>query len=552
MEKLVAGEKCTIYEQQLEPLTVSFKRKNIVWKKKYKKYVGQDALVLSLFGDDTIMLKMKNGKIIQFPLESVKRSESQGDDLNKDHEVGGHMKKTLTPSTKVNDRSEGDDLALSMSTREMLKNQKPENLVTEEDKNQLMNSNRRKLSKKKINKMYEVLEALNLSEYYRSLTREGFESLEYLKYAEFEDLRALGLKRGHARRLIWAMEQYRANPRYDFQKRNRRKKASFCCSQTSTSSSNATLKSSIVSLSSIAEHESDESNNFEHSDDLHKNSNESCGWQSELEGSSIRRSSGSASLSSEWHSNERGEDGGYLIVPFTKSSLGFGFMSPFFLGTIVTSIMDKRLKMMGLKIGLPLVQINDKDVSRCSAKEVACILACVGIPCTITFRLEPYYEAGEIDMANNKLYPGVHEGMSHNPEEDTVMDYGSKSTGWHSDYDCRKPLGNLRKIQPQSFLQKRCKESSERLCSSEVSGNVKTPFEKRGEDVQNQLLHCGFVGMQQSYNDKDYTQSLAGRRRNAPIHRYMRTGTNKKMTAILQANLKANVDTAIGYISKMV
>jgi len=422
MEKLVAGEKCTIIEQQLEPLTVSFKRKNIVWKKKYKNYVGQDALVLSMFGDDTVMLKMKNGKFLQFPLESIKRFEANSDDLNKDHEVDGHMKKTLTPSTQVNDRSYGDDLALSMSTREMLKNEKPK---YEEHKKWLIKSNPGKLSKKKINKLYEVLEALNLSKYYSNLTREGFESLEYLKYAEFEDLMASGLKRGHARRLIRAMEQYRANPRYDFHIRKLRKKASFCNSQTSTSSSNSTLKSSITSLSSIAEYESYESKNFELSDDLHKNSNESCGYQSELEGSSIRRRSGSASLSSEWHSNENGEDGGYLIVPFINGSLGFGFMSSFFIGTIVTSIVDKRLEMMGLKIGLPLVQINDKDVSRFSAKEVASMLACVGMPCTITFRLGPYYEARGIDMANNKWYPCAHEGMSHSPEEETVMYYGS-------------------------------------------------------------------------------------------------------------------------------
>jgi len=101
----------------------------------------------------------------------------------------------------------------------------------------------------------------------------------------------------------------------------------------------------------------------------------------------------------------------------------------------------------------------------------------------------------------------------------------------------------VRKILQQSLLQKRCKVSSEQLCSPEVGGNGETPR----EDVQKQLevLHRCFIAKQQSCNDRDNTQSLSGRRRNAPIHRYMSTGTNKKMKAILRANLKANVSTSM-------
>jgi len=560
MEKLLPGEKCIIKEKLLEPLTVSFERKKIVWKKKYKKYVGQDAMVLSLFGDDTVMLKMKNGKIVQFPLECIKRSEANSDDLNKDHELDGHMKNKLTPDTPVNDRSWEDELALNMSTRETLKHEKPKNLVTEGHTNQLIESNGGKSPKKKLDELYDVLDALNLSKYYKTLAREGFESLEYLKYAEFEDFMALGLKRGHARRLIRAMEDFRADPKYNFKIRNLQKRSSFCSSQTSTATSYSTVQSSNISLSSIPEYESDASDveNISLIDDLHTNSNESCGYKSEHETSRIPSRSGSAS---EWHSNARHEDGGYLVIPFTKGSLGFGFMSPFYCGTMVTSIMEKRLKMMGLKIGLPLVRINDNDITRCSAEEVASILACVGIPCTITFCLQPYFEAGEIDMTNNKWYQSVHEGMFRSLKEvsrwecsrlkDTVMYGGSKlkcrSTEKISDYNRSKPFGAVGDILQQSLLRERCKVSSQRLCSPEVGGNGNKPFEKRGENVQKQLgiFHRDFFDKQRPCNATDNTQSPGGKRGNAPIHRYKSKGTDKKMTTILRANLKGDVNTSI-------
>merc|ERR1719431_1709995 len=103
--------------------------------------------------------------------------------------------------------------------------------------------------------------------------------------------------------------------------------------------------------------------------------------------------------------------------------------------------------MMGLKIGLPLLQIDYTNITRCSAEEVASILSCGELPCTITFGLEPNFEAGwEMDMSNNKWYPCVQEGISHSVEEDTRMHYSSpfkyKSTEEISDYNCRKPFGS--------------------------------------------------------------------------------------------------------------
>ena len=71
MEKLVVGQKCMI-SNELE-LVLSFKRANLEWKKKYKKFLGQPAQVLALFGDNTVMLKFGSGNVFKFPIDCVKR-----------------------------------------------------------------------------------------------------------------------------------------------------------------------------------------------------------------------------------------------------------------------------------------------------------------------------------------------------------------------------------------------------------------------------------------------------------------------------------------------
>merc|ERR1719300_1472818 len=65
------------------------------------------------------------------------------------------------------------------------------------------------------------LESLNLQQHNKALVSEGFETLEDLDNVQFEDLLAIGMKRGHARRLIKALEEYNAAPDLSFDQVNR-------------------------------------------------------------------------------------------------------------------------------------------------------------------------------------------------------------------------------------------------------------------------------------------------------------------------------------------
>ena len=71
------------------------------------------------------------------------------------------------------------------------------------------------------------LQDLDLGKYHESLVDEGFDSMERCANAEFEDLLAVGMKRGHARQLLAALSKGGGSgASLDDEKENGRKKPS--------------------------------------------------------------------------------------------------------------------------------------------------------------------------------------------------------------------------------------------------------------------------------------------------------------------------------------
>ena len=71
------------------------------------------------------------------------------------------------------------------------------------------------------------LQDLDLGKYHESLVDEGFDSMERCANAEFEDLLAVGMKRGHARQLLAALSKRGGScASLDDEKENGRKKPS--------------------------------------------------------------------------------------------------------------------------------------------------------------------------------------------------------------------------------------------------------------------------------------------------------------------------------------
>jgi len=450
MAKLAAGQKCTITEE-LQPFVVSFKRANMVCKKKYKKYLGQSAQILSLFRNGTVMLKMDDGSVFKFPSGSIKRAETNRDDGNRNQITQGHSKKHLTLPT---DRPFGDKFKYSTSSDEIL-NQKrtderpksPECIV----KNQSIDAIDDKWKTKEPGEIWDLLEALNLHDYHEKLVSEGFESLDYLKHVTFKDLVHLGLKRGHARRLLRAMREYRRNWSLDIQGKSRKlqKRLSSCSSLTSTTSSANTLQSISISHSSIPEYEQYLPNDAEHLlriDEVKTNSIELIDpeySERDLEACLFHRSSYSSSDSGP---SVIGRDEGYLVIPFTKRPLGFGIMFPLPDRAMVSSIMDEGLKIKGLCLGLPLHEINGCNLRGFTVDEVVNMLSYVKPPFTVTFCLTPYFKTGERVMVlkRGKWYPSTIARTSKNTRKVTVTYDGSpfrlNNTERISDYNRIKPF----------------------------------------------------------------------------------------------------------------
>merc|ERR1719193_1656390 len=113
---------------------------------------------------------------------------------------------------------------------------------------------------------------------------------------------------------------------------------------------------------------------------------------------------------------------GCLIIPFEKRPLGFGIMSPLYIGTMVATISDDTLRDKGLVLGLPILCINNFDVVGHNLKSVSSILSLVELPFTITFGLEPYFKVDQKVMVfkNHKWHPATVKKMSKRTRKVTI------------------------------------------------------------------------------------------------------------------------------------
>jgi len=399
MAKLAVGQKCVITED-LQPFVVSFHRANIVCKKKHKKYLGQSAEVLSLYKDGTVMLKMDDGVVFKFPSGAIRRAETNGDELNRNRIMRGHYKKHESQA----ERAFGDKFNSSKSRDEIRyqevndrKSESPDCILI----NQCSSAGDDKSITNESSEMWNVLSALNLHHYYENLVSEGFESLDYLKHTTFSDLLELGLKRGHARRLLRGMREYRANPSLYCRTKSRKLQERLSLSSlTSSNSSTNTLHSISISHSSIPENEQYLPNDSEHLlriDDIKTDNKELTDREysgRDFEGYLIRRRSNSFSFSDSSPS-VIGSDKGYLDILFTRRPLGFGIMFPLSNRAMVSSILDEGLKIKGLCVGLPLQEIDGINIYEYTVDEVVNLLTWVKLPFIVTFSLTPYFKTGE-------------------------------------------------------------------------------------------------------------------------------------------------------------
>merc|ERR1719445_824826 len=153
------------------------------------------------------------------------------------------------------------------------------------------------------------------------------------------------------------------------------------------------------------------------------------------------------------------EEDGYLIIPFDKRPLGFGIMSPLFVGTMVSTITDELLKKKGLGLGLPLLSINNFDVTAHGLENVANILSRVELPFTVTFGLQPYFKPGQKVMVstNNKWYPATVVKMSKTTRKVTVKydnnPFRFSNTEKIADYNRIKQPGTFKTAEEDTVYQ---------------------------------------------------------------------------------------------------
>lgn len=264
----------------------------------------------------------------------------------------------------------------------------------------------------------QFLETLNLQEHHKSLVAEGFEDLEDLENIQFEDLRAVGFKRGHARRLIKALEEYKMHPDFTFDEINNalQRRPSMAGHRESLMAAGHRITSSFDNASSVSFGQPPQA--YSSPPSVPNILPESQRPNPLVAGMRSRSDSQATTGStfSQW------EEDGFLIIPFDRRPLGFGIMSPLFVGTMVSTITDDGLKKKGLGLGLPLLSINNYDVTQQGLEEIAGILSSASLPFTVTFGLQPYFKPGQKVMVqtNNRWYPATVVKMSKSSRKVTV------------------------------------------------------------------------------------------------------------------------------------
>merc|ERR1719464_254196 len=256
-----------------------------------------------------------------------------------------------------------------------------------------------------------------------------------------DDLLEVGMKRGHARRLMSAAEELQADPGLDFRGVNQRlqKRGSFQGHRQSLMNAlspreiNALLQDdSQIGLGAVQpmfnqmipetiQEYSQHSQQMDYQEpafpSIHsQQAPPQITSPSAAERNERGRTASTSSNLSVW------EEDGYLIIPFDKRPLGFGIMSPLFVGTMVSTITDETLKKKGLGLGLPLLSINNFDVTNHGLESVANILSRVELPFTVTFGLQPYFKANQkvLVSTNNKWYNATVLKMSKTTRKVTV------------------------------------------------------------------------------------------------------------------------------------
>jgi len=443
MEKIASGMKCRIVDHK-EPFLVSFKRANIEWKKKYKRYLGQSALVLDLLEDNTVMLKMKNGKEYKFPSDCVQRLEEVNQQLTKEKLKWYDKPRDYSKRSVILDENVGDAVssdAFSRDTTSTSEESKGNRSVARSASIERVSNSKiiRRQSKdlvvltrqtKEFSDLQQLLETFSLQKYYRNLVDEGFETIEYLSHAEMDDLRASGLKRGHARRLLRVLQEWRLNPNCTFQSINGKlqKRLSQVDSFARRSSLTNSGRGSIISRSSIPEYELFAPNDLDVLPmlDNQSGSRNVWNWVSPMSDCPNGR-----------------KDEGFIIIPFDKRPLGFGIMSPLSVGSMVSRITDDSLKVKGLDLFLPVLFINNIEIGRWTLEDVAHVISHTNLPFTITFGLQPYLRPGQDVMVrrDNQWHRGMVVRISKKSRKVTVKYCDSPPT-----------LNNIEKISDYNRL----------------------------------------------------------------------------------------------------
>jgi len=285
---------------------------------------------------------------------------------------------------------------------------------------------------KEFSDLQQLLETFNLQKYYPNLVDEGFETIEYLSHAEMDDLRASGLKRGHARRLLRVLQDWRLNPNSTFQtiggKLPRFSQGDYFAHRGSLTSSG---RGSAISCSSIPEYEQFAPNDLDMLPllDIQSGSRNVQNWVSPM-------------LDCRWHNGRKDE--GFIIIPFNKRPLGFGIMSPLSVGSMVSRITDDSLKVKGLDLFLPVLFINNIEIGRWNLEETAHVISHMDLPFTVTFGLQPYIRPGQEVMVRR----GNHW------QRGTVVRISKRSRKVTVKYSDSSPrLSNIEKISDYNRLQ---------------------------------------------------------------------------------------------------
>jgi len=384
-----------------------FKQFGLQWKQEHNSYLGTSAKVKQVGMNGNLVLKMHNGKdLVLYSLEEDNLSLVRRRFSSPPIKI---LEKNIMIPPVIRANSDSMRKVKTWKVVDLvngkLSNQIHQQPVEIEQKNDgrresiSLNSNPSDDDDGDLNVSAEFRKFLlwvKLQQYHATFLAEGFDCVDDLRYAELADFQAIGLKRGHAMRLIRGLEGWITNNSPGGEPTSPEESESPRTKKLNTSKGS--------SLNIIPEYHLSQGDLW---DDDSMNSSEPFSWANPQ---------GHSRNQSKW------ENEGCLIIPFEKRPLGFGIMSPLYIGTMVATISDESLKEKGLGLGLPILCINNFDVIGHNLKSVSSILSLVSLPFTITFGLEPYFKVGQKVMVfrNHKWHPATVKKMSKRTRKVTI------------------------------------------------------------------------------------------------------------------------------------